>query len=1034
VTNPTRVILGVLLGLHLTAVAAFAQATIAGVVRDSSGAVLPGVTVEATSPSLTEKVRTALTDGTGQYRIVTLPPGDYVLTFALTGFTTVKRDNVSVSGSGVIPINAELRLGSIQETITVSGASPIVDTQTTRRETVINSETINALPITRNYGGVLYATPGLVVQPGVNANALMPSMALFSAHGGISTEGRVFVDGVSVNGPFGQNSVTQFAFDVGNAQEMQVMVGGGLGESETGGPVANIIPRSGGNRYSGSAFFSGTQSSLQSNNISDTLRSQGIPQPPTVRKNWDSSGALGGPILRDRFWFFGNVRTIGIAQVVAAGMAPNLNLGDATKWLYAPTPGVETRFTESKLDVSVRLTGQVTPKNRVTFSYQPQYRCLGSTLTTNADGCRVRGDDWIGAPFGAETIAPEAGPGYQDGPVSLTQGTWTAPLSSNHLVDAAVSRFWYGIIGSGHMPPDAPMGLVGVQETSAMYGRANSSYRAPYGWGEYDTISWNWRAAWSYVTGGHGVKLGYQGTVMKYDWESLTNPSLMRYTFTNGIPNSVNYTLSEQWDNANRAVAHSIFLQDQWTRGRMTLQGALRYDRVMSWAPEGGNGTDQTTRFNSSPIRFPRQDSVTGFNDITPRLGIAYDLFGNGKTALKFSAGKYLSAATADGIYSSQNQGLNFVRSASRAWTDSNGNYAVDCDLQSSAAQNTSATGGDVCGALTGANLNFGNTDPNTTRVDPAILSGWGVRPYNWNYGASVQHEVRPGVSVDVGYNRRDWGNFFVTYNELVGPTDYDVWTVPVPNHPDLPNAGGTASYVAITPAASARGSRSFMTKEETVAGETRTAYWHGVDFNATARMANRLTVQMGTSTGRGVRDTCALWEARPQLVGSNRLDSCAVTEPWLTAVRGLASYSIPKIDVLASTTIRSTKTTASENASNGTSLNGNYQIPNTVVQTLLGRLPAGASAAQNTTVNLLAPSELYPLERRTEVDIRLAKIMRFGGRRLDVGFDLYNLFNSNTTTTYDQTFLYANNGATWLNPTAILNPRLARFNATLSF
>ena len=203
--------------LHLSASAALAQATIAGIVRDSSGAVLPGVVVEASSPSLTEKVRTALTDGTGQYRIVTLPPGSYIVTFSLTGFTTVRRDNINVSGTGVIPINADLRLGSLQETITVSGESPLVDTQTTRRETVINSDTINALPITRNYGGVLYATPGLVVQPGVNANALMPSMALFSAHGGISTEGRVFVDGVSVNGPFGQNSVTQFAFDVGNA-------------------------------------------------------------------------------------------------------------------------------------------------------------------------------------------------------------------------------------------------------------------------------------------------------------------------------------------------------------------------------------------------------------------------------------------------------------------------------------------------------------------------------------------------------------------------------------------------------------------------------------------------------------------------------------------------------------------------------------------------------------------------------------------------------------------------------------------------
>jgi hypothetical protein len=192
--------------------AAFAQATIAGVVRDSSGAVLPGVTVEASSPALTEKVRTVVTDGTGQYRIVTLPPGTYVVKFSLGGFTTVQR-----------------------ETIVVAGSSPLVDTQTTRRETVINSETINALPMTRNYGGVLYATPGLTVQPGVNNNALMPGMSLFSAHGGISTEGRVFVDGVSVNGPFGQNSVTQFAFDVANAQEMQVLVGGGLGESKRPG-------------------------------------------------------------------------------------------------------------------------------------------------------------------------------------------------------------------------------------------------------------------------------------------------------------------------------------------------------------------------------------------------------------------------------------------------------------------------------------------------------------------------------------------------------------------------------------------------------------------------------------------------------------------------------------------------------------------------------------------------------------------------------------------------------------------------------
>ena len=156
----------------------------------------------------------------------------------------------------------------------------------------------------------------------------------------------------------------------------------------------------------------------------------------------------------------------------------------------------------------------------------------------------MRGDDWIGAPFGSETVAPEAGPGYQDAPVSLTQATYTATISSRHLLDAAVSRFWYGIIGSGAMPPDAPMGFIGVTESSNLYGRPGISYRAPYGWGEYDTVSWNWRAAWSYVTGGHSAKLGYQGTQMKYDWVNYTNPSLMRYGFTAGSPTSVNYTIT----------------------------------------------------------------------------------------------------------------------------------------------------------------------------------------------------------------------------------------------------------------------------------------------------------------------------------------------------------------------------------------------------------------------------------------------------------------------------------------------------------
>ena len=306
---------------------------------------------------------------------------------------------------------------------------------------------------------------------------------------------------------------------------------------------------------------------------------------------------------------------------------------------------------------------------------------------------------------------------------------------------------------------------------------------------------------------------------------------------------------------------------------------------------------------------------------------------------------------------------------------------------------------------------------------------------YNWNFGASVQHEVVPRVSVDVGYNRRWWGNFLTTVNQLVGPGDYETWSLPVPNHPDLPDGGGgTASYVAITPAAANLGSRSYQTKETTYA-DARTAYWHGVDVNANARMADRVTLQVGTTTGRGVRDNCDLWRARPELQGSNRADACNVSEPWITSFRGLASYRVPRADVLVSTILRSTRTIAGgDNASNGTSLNANYQLPNTVVQQYLGRLPAGALATGTTTVNLLVPSAVYPPERRTQIDMRFAKILRFGNRRLDLGADVYNLLNSNTATAFDQTYLYTDNGATWLNPTSIMSPRLVRFNATLTF
>jgi hypothetical protein len=391
-------------------------------------------------------------------------------------------------------------------------------------------------------------------------------------------------------------------------------------------------------------------------------------------------------------------------------------------------------------------------------------------------------------------------------------------------------------------------------------------------------------------------------------------------------------------------------------------------------------------------------------------------------------------------IYSSNNPAARIITrigsgpAAARGWTDGNRNFIVDCNLLSPALQDNLATGGDLCAAVGGVGLNFGNANPNTTTINPEILGGWGVRPYDWQIGASVQHELMPRLSVEAAYNRRWWGNFFVTDNRQTTAADYDTYSMLIPQHDNLPGGGSTASFVAITPAANARGAQNYMTSEKDY-GDARTSYWHGVDFTATARLQNGVMVQGGTSTGRGVRDNCTVTGALPELLGTARVDSCAVTEKWSTSFRGLASYTVPKIDVLVSASMRSLETTPGGGvATNGLSLAANYVVPNTVIQQSLGRLPANALATGTTTVNLLKPGDLYTLARINIVDMRFAKILRFAGKRTDVGIDLYNLFNSNVTTAYQQTYEYQTNGASWLTPTTIAAPRLARFHATFTF
>ncbi len=384
---------------------------------------------------------------------------------------------------------------------------------------------------------------------------------------------------------------------------------------------------------------------------------------------------------------------------------------------------LSVRDVQGRKSFQVRGTGQLSSRDRVMVSQQNEYRCQGSTVTLSGEGCRSREADWTA--MGSTTLSPEASDRYFDFPYWLTQATWTSTTTSRFLMEAGFSRLAYPG-GAGTGPPDANRSLIQVVEQSAIDGHpANYGYRGINTTGaSYQNIK-NWRAAGSYVSGAHNLKVGYQGGYQRADVGLMTGPDQMTYRFNNRVANQFTFRLPN-WLTRNVTMTSALYVQDTWTHGRLSLQGALRYDRAWSWAPAEGNGTTDTSRFNAAPITFERTASVDAFNDISPRGGVAYDVFGNGKTAIKFAFGRYLAPATNDAPYITNNPASRIVNVASRNWSDLNGNYVVDCDILNPAAQAT--PGGDSCGALTGDALNFGKVGSNLTQVNPEILQGWGVR------------------------------------------------------------------------------------------------------------------------------------------------------------------------------------------------------------------------------------------------------------------------------------------------------------------
>lgn len=1163
--------------------AAYAQVgSIAGTVRDTSGGVIPGVSVEVTSSALIEKVRSTVTDENGRYQIVSLPVGTYTVSFSLQGFSTVKRDNIVLSSDFTAPVNVQLAVGNIAETVSVTAEAPAVDVQNARVQYVFKGDEIGDLPTERDLGGLLNLIPSVSTNQGTCTGGIGPfcngiSPAFNSHVSGADADGqnqgRILVDGMTINrgaAPQGINlntgATNGISFDTANVQELAFTLSGALGESETGGASINIVPRTGGNRFAGQQYDSYTSDKFFDRNRKTRLSN--TPAAQDIVHDFDVNGAFGGPIKKDKLWFYFQARKRGDEKYPNGGTVggfANLNEGKFAA-NYMPLRGDGTKaswltYTSDQRNANLRLTAQLTQRNKLNIYWDEQDAC------TNPCHGMINIVD-----------SPESYFSLQNRPNRLQQLSWTNPYTNRLLFDAGISIIATHQDSTRHRDYQNRRELPRICEQGPTTGidsvanKVNSTIRdsvtANGGAGAcsiFDTMisgsisegfnnnsgiqllnddTYRSKASASYVTGSHNAKIGWDGAYFLEDTTNPVNDSRLAYhygtpdascvtttptaanpfpcgnmalyptayspAFPNGVqdptnvlvrrPRPIGFDMNTGVGTARERVWFGAFyVQDQWTLKRLTFNGALRYDHAESRYGETCIGPDRFV-----PIQEDGKNSWcskpadgVSYNDVTPRWGVAWDLFGDGKTSIKWNMGKYLQAAGFGGSYTDNNSARRSNNQLTRAWDDVNGNRIVECNFFDP-NPHTGPTG-DVCGTMlttTGqpstafstfgrppsaaqlftANSFCGRTE-NSSQLHrdycaasgQNLMSGWGVRRAEWQFGLGIQHEILPRLSGEFTYNYRKYqhltdsdtvglgcdyflaGDYDACIQDLMNfkSSTFDFYSVKVPVDPKLPNGGGyVIKGLANQKLPGALPGAGQITTIQDVLNYT----WNGFDTNFTYRGPGGIRISGGTSTGRSLRDTCQVDGDTPNVKGREGNlygGGCKINNAYQLNARASGSYTIPWVDILTGVAFQSRP---------GNALSANLNVPFQAVtwepasanRTGLPFNGVTAAGVNTVTVNLLDFGDQYG-ERQNNWDLTFRKNIRFASKRLAVGVDVYNLLNSDAATGYnanytatynaDGTWTVSNddNPTTtavegWRNITGLVNPRFMRFTMTLNF
>jgi hypothetical protein len=978
------------------------QTAIAGVVRDSSGAVLPGVTVEASSPALIERSRTVVTDGQGQYRIIDLRPGVYSVTFTLQGFNTFKRDGIELTTSFTAQVNADLKVGSLQETVTVTGESPIVDTQNVIRKSTASREVMDVLPTDRNFVSFAALTPAVLVT-GVrqNVGGSIPETGMnLVVHGSRASDSLVMVEGMPIINGSGTGGL-QYGNYLNNAlaQEITFQTDSHNAEFERATVYSNFIPKEGSNTIRGSFSARYAGEGWQSNNLDADLRSRGLSTGNRINRIWDLNPALGGPILKDRVWIYGSYRHWGTYNTVAQSFRDL----DFTELFYKPSTE-QNLFPVWHQSAVSRITTQLSQKNKLNVYADWQYTFFGNCFVP------------------VYTTAISACPEYKNIPQYILQSSWSSPLTNKILLEAG-----------GTITPQDFHGYrrAGVSTTQFAIQDLLQPAGMPQNWGSSTGYGYNrsdqsnYRASASYVTGTHNIKAGF---TLMHQW---------RYT-TQEVNNSVSLQLRNSQPfqitqfatpiQFHETVNYNMGLygQDQWTIRRLTMNYGVRLDFLNAQA----DAQDIAAGPFTPAHHFDAVKNVPNWKDVDPRFGASYDLFGNGKTAIKASIGRYVVGESYT-IARAVNPVQSSVNSTTRSWAAPAGvtysgtyNPFDDCDLTNPAA-NTKRPGAVQCGAL--ANPAFGQLTARTTNYDPDVVEGWGKRPYNWEGQVSIQREILPRVSVYGGYTRRWYGNLFATRNLAVSNADYTPYCVTQPTDSRLPGSGTQqCGYFDVNRNIAPN---NLIFNSSDVGGIDD--IYDGFDFDVNARLGRNTLLSGGLSWGRERINTCALKDdlsltapASARTTDPRADEFCDARPKWNPQIKGQFSYRLPW-DVNFSTTFQSLsgveiRAQCPVNSTVPTSVSASGVL----CQASLGR-PFTSTAP---TVDIVSAGRIYG-DRIYQTDIRFSRTIRTGGTTVRPTVSVYNLFNSNAVQTYNNTY-----GLVWQAPQTIMQSRFVDIGVQVDF